>query len=208
MDKSNATFDNTLSSTFENAEVSSNSTKVDESIAYDDNDDAEVESDTKDEPAETTVNDNDVVTESTEINNSNNMVNKQTNKQSASNFVTRTLFKIRFFDWAISQDNHDSVIDDAAASEPSPSEADMESLPSPIEKEAETAPVVEKIAEKAAATPTPVHKVEKVEKAEAVSTTVGDNVQTDNKAEDKKHSRSGRVIKKTKYVLLMQLWLG
>lgn len=79
LDKSNATFDNTLSSTFENAEVSSNSTKVDESIAYDDNDDAEVESDTKDEPAETTANDNDVVTESTEINNSNNMVNKQTN---------------------------------------------------------------------------------------------------------------------------------
>lgn len=76
MDRSNATFDNTLSSTFENAEVSSNSTKVDESIAYDDNDDAEVESETKDEPTETTVNDNDVVTESTEINNSNNMVNK------------------------------------------------------------------------------------------------------------------------------------
>lgn len=110
--------------------------------------------------------------------------------------------------WKFSQDNHDSVIDDdAAASEPSPSEADFQSLPSPIEKEAETAPVVEKVAEKAAAaaaaTATPIHKaVEKVEKAEAVSTTVGDNVQAEIKAEDKKQSRSGRVIKKTKYVLL------
>lgn len=76
-------------------------------------------------------------------------------------------------------------------------------MPSPIEKEAETAPVVEKPVEKvaAAATATPVHKViEKVEKAEAVSTTVGDNVQAENKAEDKKQSRSGRIIKRTKYV--------
>lgn len=82
-------------------------------------------------------------------------------------------------------------------------------MPSPIEKEAETAPVVQKVAEQAAATATPIHKaVEKVEKAEAVSTTVGDNVQNESKSEDKKHSRSGRVIKKTKYVLLVQLWLG
>lgn len=80
MDKSNATFDNTLSSTFDTTEVGSNSTKVDESTVYEDdndNDDAEVESDTKDEPAaETTVADNDIVTESTETNNSNNMVSK------------------------------------------------------------------------------------------------------------------------------------
>lgn len=75
MDKSNATFDNTLSSTFETTEVGSNSTKADESIVYEDNDDAEVESDTKDEPAETTIADNEIVTDSTEINNSNNMVN-------------------------------------------------------------------------------------------------------------------------------------
>lgn len=74
LDKSNATFDNTLNSTIETTDVGSNSTKVDESTVYDDIDDAEVESDTKDEPAETTVDDNDIVTESTEINNSNNMV--------------------------------------------------------------------------------------------------------------------------------------
>lgn len=75
LDNSNATFDNTLSSTFETTEVGSNITKVDESTVYDENDDAEVESDTKDEPAETTVADDDIVAESTEINNtSTNMV--------------------------------------------------------------------------------------------------------------------------------------
>lgn len=59
-------------------------------------------------------------------------------------------------------------------------------------------PVVEKVVVEKA---TPVQKtIEKVEKAEAVSTTVGDNVQNDSKSEDKKQSRSGRIIKKTKYV--------
>lgn len=69
---------------------------------------------------------------------------------------------------------------------------------SPIsEKEAEKA-TIEKVNEKVAVEKT----TEKVEKAEAVSTTGADNVQadikTEMKPEDKKHSRSGRIIKKTK----------
>lgn len=74
MDQSNATFDNTLSSTLDTTEIDPNSTKVDESTVNEDNDDADAESDTKDEPVETTVTENDIVTESTEINNTNTMV--------------------------------------------------------------------------------------------------------------------------------------
>lgn len=76
MDKSNATFDNTLNSTFETTAIGSNSTKVEDTTIDDDNDDAEDESDTKDEPAETTttVTDNDIVTESMDMESSTNMV--------------------------------------------------------------------------------------------------------------------------------------
>lgn len=84
MDKSNATFDSTLNSTFETTGFGSNSTKIiDESTADDDNeieqenenenDNAEDESDTKDEPVEMVAG-NDIVTESTEISNSTTMV--------------------------------------------------------------------------------------------------------------------------------------
>lgn len=78
MDQSNATFDHTLNSTLETSEIGANSTKVDESSAFDDDADADAESDTKDEKVETTDTENDIVTESTNINNSNNMVNKVT----------------------------------------------------------------------------------------------------------------------------------
>lgn len=102
----------------------------------------------------------------------------------------------------IFQENHESVIadDDAVASESAPSETDIQSTAS-IEKEAEKA-VAEKLVEKVIDKAT-IHKVvEKVEKAEAVSTTVGDNIQSEMKSEDKKQSRSGRIIKRTKYVSL------
>lgn len=87
------------------------------------------------------------------------------------------------------QENNESVaIEEAAdASEPASSETDMQ-LTDIVKTDK---PTVEKV-------------VEKVEKAEAVSTTVGDNVhantKNDAKADSKNLSRSGRVIKKTKYV--------
>lgn len=95
--------------------------------------------------------------------------------------------KLEFFD-SMQENNESVAIDEAAdASEPTSSETDIQ--PTDIVKTEK--PIVEKVAEK-------------VEKAEAVSTTVGDNVHTntknDSKADVKNQSRSGRIIKRKKYV--------
>lgn len=52
MDKSNATFDSTLNSTLDTNELGGNSTKIGESTIENDVDEADVESDTKDETTE------------------------------------------------------------------------------------------------------------------------------------------------------------
>lgn len=52
LDKSNATFDSTLNSTLDTTELDTNSTKIDETIVEEDNGDADVESDTKEDVPE------------------------------------------------------------------------------------------------------------------------------------------------------------